>query len=277
VAASARPFASDTDLRAMQRLVQECWRLEGPKVLQHVGDLAWGATMHAGREAEWERRLWEQDGSVVAWAWLRRPAELDFQIHPDRRGDLRDAVLSWFEGAAEGDGPLETYALEDDSETLAALERRGYRRSASVAYPYHVRGLEELDEPRPAAGYRLRHVLGEDDLRERVEVHRAVWHPSRVTEESYRTVMATWPYRPELDCVAEASNGSFGAYTLVWYDDENRVGELEPVGTHPDHRRRGLASAVILDALRRLREAGAETAVVYAGGRDEDAPARALY
>ena len=277
MAVRARPYRSDADLRAMQALVQECWRREGPRVLQHVGDLAWGASMHAGREAEWERRLWVEDGHVVAWAWLRRPAALDFQIHPDRRDELRDRVLTWFARTAEGDRPRVTYALEDDREMLAALARRGYRPAAGTSFPYHVRALDRLAAPRPAKGYRLRHVAGESDVRERVAVHRAVWRPSRVTQKSYRNVMRTWPYRPELDCVAEAPDGSFAAYALVWYDDANRVGELEPVGTHPDQRRRGLASAVILHALRRLRDAGAETAVVYAGGREEDAPARALY
>ena len=45
--------------------------------------------------------------------------------------------------------------------------------------------------------------MAESDLHERVEVHRAVWTPSRLTEESYRNVMRTWPYRAELDCVLD--------------------------------------------------------------------------
>ncbi len=61
---------------------------------------------------------------------------------------------------------------------------------------------------------------------------------------------------------------------LAWLDADNRVGELEPVGTHPDHRRRGLASAVCLLALRRLREEGAARAIVYSWA---DSPAQALY
>jgi len=40
------------------------------------------------------------------------------------------------------------------------------------------------------------------------------------------------------------------------------------VGTHPAHQRRGLAKAVCLDALRALREAGAQSAQV---GYESDA------
>jgi hypothetical protein len=79
-------------------------------------------------------------------------------------------------------------------------------------------------------GFRYRTVVPED-LAERVAIHRDVWEPSRVTEASYRKVMAEWPYRRSLDCVLEAPDGRFGSYALVWPDDENGVGLFEPVGT----------------------------------------------
>ena len=68
--------------------------------------------------------------------------------------------------------------------------------------------------------------------------------------------MAAWPYRGSLDCVVEAPDGRFAAYVLVWPDDENGVGELEPVGVREEFRRRGLGSAVCTFALRRLYEEG---------------------
>jgi ribosomal protein S18 acetylase RimI-like enzyme len=78
--------------------------------------------------------------------------------------------------------------------------------------------------------------------------------------------MSAWPYRPELDQVAVAPDGSFAAFCLCWLDEENRVGNLEPVGTHPDHRRLGLARAVCLAGLRSLRAADADTALVHSVG-----------
>ena len=108
-------------------------------------------------------------------------------------------------------------------------------------------------------------------------MHRAVWAPSRLTEERYRRVTRTWPYRSDLDCVVEAPDGTFAAYVLCWYDDDNRVGEFEPVGTHPDYRRRGLGAAVCRYALKRLREEGARRRSCYTGERDEDERSRGLY
>ena len=104
------------------------------------------------------------------------------------------------------------------------------------------------------------------DVAARVAVHRAAFDPSRVTEESYARVMAEWPYRPDLDCVVVAPDGSFASYALGWIDEANRTGLLEPVGTHPDHRRRGLARAACRLALRQLRATGATKALVGSRG-----------
>ena len=100
-----------------------------------------------------------------------------------------------------------------------------------------------------------------------------MWEPSRVTESSYRNVMAAWPYRDSLDCVVEAPDGRFAAYVLAWPDDENRVGLFEPVGTREEFRRRGLGTAVCTYALRRLHAEGMRQAIVGCG----TAPACALY
>jgi GNAT superfamily N-acetyltransferase len=275
-----RPFESPDDLRLMQRLQQELWSLDGPRVYAHIGDLAWWATMHTGREREWKRHLWLEDGRCLAWAWLWRPDSLDYEVHSAHRGgELHHEVLDWFEAEAEGDGPLSTHVMESDETWLRILEERGYREPDDATwYAYNVCDLDGPPAlPELPDGYSYRTVAGEADLHERVEVHRAVWAPSRVTEESYRNVMQAWPYRRDLDCVVEAPDGAFASYALCWYDEENGVGELEPVGTHPNHRRLGLGAAACFFALSRLREEGGRQAVVYAGGRDKDAPARALY
>jgi GNAT superfamily N-acetyltransferase len=273
---SSRPYDGPADLRLMQDLVAALWADRREKSPHHVGDLAWGTYQHVGRDTEWKRQLWLEGSRCVAWAWLDRPAELTFAVLPDCA--VRDVVFDWFEREAEGEGPLTVWMQDDDIEARDELGRRGYHAHPGRSYVHYVLDLEqEVAEPPVPDGYTFRTVRGEEDLRERVAVHRAVWHPSRVTEESYRNVMAAWPYRPKLDCVAEAQDGRFAAYVLCWYDEQNQAGEFEPVGTHPDHRRRGLGAATCAFALRRLQAQGGRTAVVYAGGRDEDAPARALY
>lgn len=251
-------------LRRMQAVTAEAWRIEGSLAPQHVGDLAWMRYQHRGRAQEWRVRLWQRDGSDVAWAWLRLPDSTAFGcVLPEVRETLTDEILDWVERGATG-ARVAFEFQSTDAVTTAVLERRGYRpvRGQRVLAVHH---RELAGEPRaePPAGFRLR-TLEPGDLSARVELHRIVWAPSRVTEESYRDVQAAWPYRADLDCIAEAPDGRLAAYCLAWLDPDNRVGELEPVGTHPDFRRLGLASAVSRFALRRLEEEGATRATVYA-------------
>ena len=298
----------------MQELATEAWRLRGPHVEHHAGDLAWSAYFAPDVERNSRRRLWLEGERCVAWAWegvAKRPAEpsgraarpaaassvdpmlqsmgspcvlaserpshpdderrsakpsrveepssLMFLVHPDRAA-LLEEVLEWADAA-------ETSALEDDAESIQALEEHGYVR-CSLDEPFFahlLHSLDDLAEPRLPPGFSLRHAR-EEDLERRVAVHRAAWNPSRATNESWRRVMSAYPYRPELDCVVEAPDGTFAASCLVWLDDQTRVGLLEPVGTDPRFSGRGLARAVCLHALRELRRHRGEAALVHARG-----------
>lgn len=240
----------------MQRLAAECWRVHGPLCGTHVGDLPWRMYQHLDKRNEVRIQLWLDDDECVAWGWLwSKDNELDFEVHP-QRGELTDEVLAW--ANAEG-----VWALDSDENAVAAIERAGYvRRDGDRCYEHHVRELAgAIEEPQLPPGYSLR-TFRHGDLASRVDVHRAAFAPSRVVPESYARVQRAWPYRPDLDHVVEAPEGEFAAFCLCWLDDSNAAGLLEPVGTHPDHRRLGLASAVCLAGLRSLREAGASHAVV---------------
>ena len=72
-------------------------------------------------------------------------------------------------------------------------------------------------------------------------------------------------FRHDLNLVAEAPDGSFACYTGLPYDEENRYGIFEPVCTHPDHLQKGLAKALMLEALRRLKALGAVAASTETG------------
>jgi ribosomal protein S18 acetylase RimI-like enzyme len=249
----------------MQALAVERRRLEGPRAPWHVGDIAWGFRQHAGREHEWRITIWEDDGLVLAWSWLRSDSgKLSHDVHPERRALLEELL-------AEPDA-REAFALDGDDETQAAFARHGFTERSEALQMDELRLAETPALPRLPAGFRYR-TVEPADLAERVAVHRDVWAPSRVTEESYANVMAQWPYRASLDCVLEAPDGRFAAYCLVWPDDENGVGELEPVGVREEFRHRGLGAAVCTFALRRLVEEGSRDAIVYCVTE----PACALY
>src|SRR5438552_796282 len=247
----------------MHELALEQRRLLGVRAPWHVGDITWGLRQHEGREHEWKIRVWKDGDRTVAWSWLKGDRRLlEFDVRRDRL-DLLDEILADPEART-------TVAFEDDAEVRAALARHGFTAQADIrvnrqgsVMHFLARDLPEAPEMPPLPeGFRCRTVEA-DDLAERVAVHRDVWEPSHVTESSFANVQASWPYRASLDCVVEAPDGRFAAYCLVWPDDENRVGELEPVGVRDEFRRRGLGAGVCTFALRRWHEEGGRQAIVY--------------
>jgi len=279
----ARDFAAPADLRAMQEVVARCWQTESPLVRFHIGDLAWQYS-HQGREREWRIRIWEDgDDGPVGWAWLRPPEHAEVFALPRRRGRLMPEMVRWLadEASTAGGRRLLVGALDRDARTLGALEVEGFRPAPEPELDVMLTGLDgRLPEPALERGFRARAVTGPEDLPGVVGVHGAafsVFAPSRVTEASYRNVMAAWPYRPELHWVVEAEDGRLVSSCLAWLDEQNAVGELEPVATDPAWWRRGFARAACAGALRALREHGASTAIVCAADVPGKPPASTLY
>jgi ribosomal protein S18 acetylase RimI-like enzyme len=267
---TVRPYAGAGDLPRMQALQVDAVRRRKPLGVPTAGDVTWWLLQHEPGDATPKKvALFEEGGELVAWAVLWLPATLTYG------GDAHDAVLDWFEREAEGDGPLSVATLEGEPETRAPLDARGYQVDESEGWLHHMVADLTAEPAVPALpdGYTLSGVTPEL-LPSRVEAHRSAFHPSRVTVASYRAVVSTPPYRADLDVAAVSPDGTVASYALAWLDEENGLGEFEPVGTHEAHRRRGLARAVCLEALGRLRRAGADTCLVYSV---EGSDATALY
>ena len=80
-------------------------------------------------------------------------------------------------------------------------------------------------------------------------------------------------YRRDLDIVAVAPNGDLASFCTVWYDDVTRSAYFEPVGTYAPYQRRGLATAVMVEGLHRVKHLGAT--IAFVGGYSQEA--NALY
>lgn len=111
-----------------------------------------------------------------------------------------------------------------------------------------VHNIQPLDGVGPAAelsGYRFLTMVELDDLDARAEVHRLAWEGSTRSPSDVRATMSTWPYKPELDFVAVADDGSLAASALCWYNPVYSYGEFEPVGTARDHQGQGVGAALL--------------------------------
>jgi hypothetical protein len=165
----------------MQRLAQELWRHRRPELVDvTLHELAW---MSTSENPGWQRRLWLEDGEVVAWGLHAPPGELEWQVELERP-ELLHEVLDWFEAAAEGE--RRTAVRSGDSEALERLCRRGYEHDPAAPWFLRtIRPLHEIEEPAVPEGFRLRTMREGVEVNARVAVHRAAREPSSFTAERY--------------------------------------------------------------------------------------------
>jgi ribosomal protein S18 acetylase RimI-like enzyme len=116
------------------------------------------------------------------------------------------------------------------------------------------------------AGFTIRHVSGEHEVENLVELHRAAFGTENMTV-AYRLAMMCVPdYDRSLDLIAVAPDGRLAAFCVgVIPAEENALtghkdGWLDPIGTRPEFQRRGLAHALLLTGLHLLKQRGMENA-----------------
>lgn len=179
-------------------------------------------------------------------------------------------MITWAEGwgtsrANPGSTHLhKLWVAEGDDFQRWHLDERGFRPTA-----WGTDFLYDLDTPFPAAkapqGYTLRLCRDLAEVSERARAQYGAFTnkmPFVTYIERFRTFMQTGAYAAALDVVAADPDGKIGAFCIAWPDEETRQGHFEPVGTHPDFQRKGLGTAVMLEALRLLQERGMHSASV---------------
>jgi GNAT superfamily N-acetyltransferase len=286
------------DVPLMQGLAQRVTAIR-PDLISagaSYGELAWiWGKEHAAYEATWRRRLWFSGADLVAWAWafLPRPlrrgdgsvqnvthANLTYQVHPGHFG-LVDEVIDWYDGVAAG---LERAVVPcaGDEFALRRWAAHGYQTPhASLGdtgdwTQLNERDLIDVEEPALPDGYRFR-TADEAGPKAAVQAHIDAWDPSTYSADAYEGVRQTAAYRGDLHILVEAPDGTMASSTITWLDEANKTAEFEPVGTHPDYRRRGLARATMLHGMQRARAAGATHVTVVCLGAPGHPAARGLY
>ncbi|WAZ19717.1 GNAT family N-acetyltransferase [Streptomyces cinnabarinus] len=286
------------DIQLMQGLAQHVTAVRPDLVNSDAsfGELAWNwGKGHTAHGATWPRRLWFSGGDLVAWAWGRLPhqvrrgdgtvkdvtgAYLAYQVRPDHAG-LVDEVIDWYDGTAAGlDRTVVPSAVDEFG--LERWAAHGYRTDPDALgdtgswTQLNQRDLIDLEQPELPDGYRFR-TAAEAGPEAAVQAHTSAWAPTAYTAESYEGVRRTTAYRGDLHLLVEAPNGTMAASTIMWLDEANRTAEFEPVGTHRDYRRLGLARAMLLHGMHLARAAGATHMTVACLGAPGHPSARGLY
>ncbi len=259
---ASRPWAGWQDLAPMQTLAGTALRDAPSRTFVHPGDLAWwlGWWPKTTEELAAITQIWEVDGAMVAWV-VDDTGYIGECIAP---GSLDDEVLlasmdRWIDARLPGHVRA---ARDDDPTGIARLEAVGYRHVADdmVAFSLDLDRLGPM-EPDPSVST----VARSDDIGARLSVTHAAFGVDRPFDDyvaGYRRFMDSPAYPDGWDLVAWTPAGEAAACCIAWPDPVSRVGNFEPVATHPSFHRQGFGTVVLRDGLRRLRGAGMRGAVV---------------
>lgn len=267
------------DVPHVHELLSRRWAVDDPRAQMHIGDFYWALRTTSNGDPLSDTRIWlRPDGSIAAFAWLDPPELGDAIVDPAADPLMLDEALDWLEEEYRKQARTTITVVVVDGDQLRAesLARRGYKPGSGGNTRLWQRLGSEPHAPMATTGFTVGQVETKDDMKRRAFVETSSFHYDGVTGDSWRLLTQRLPrYRPELDLIAVAQDGTGASACTCWYDEATRCGEFEAVGTSKAYQRRGLGRAVIIEGLRRLQQLGATTAVVQT--QTTNAPAIALY
>jgi predicted N-acetyltransferase YhbS len=241
-----------------------------------VGEPDMSAYQAAIRLFDASTGVWENEAGEVAGVVNIEHAdkshsgwgEAFFQHHPDY-DFLLPEMLDFAEAKLRNRERNRLFILiYDHDEALQAVAgARGYRRNDEYTRWDSVFTIQgELPGYTLPEGYRLQSMADDNDLERRRKAFGLGFN--HIDPHDWPSLLANQElqkapdYRRDLDLYVVAPDGDFVSFCIVWWDERNRIAMLEPVGTVAEHRRKGLARAVVLEAIRRAAALGAEKVFV---------------
>lgn len=229
--------------------------------------------------------IWEtKDGQIAGVLNPEGHGHAFAQIHPAFLSlELEEEMIAaaeqhLFRVEEDGCHSLSFWVDSHSKSFQEMLRRRDFQRNSQPGEQEYLH-RRSLDEPLPQAravpGYTIRPQADGLELLERcyasgLGFHKDDIHVARDNRdhpEWYHHIQSAPLYRRDLDLVAVAADGSIASFATIWFDDVTRTACFEPVATVPAHQRKGLARAVLLEGLHRLKRMGCKVAFVggYSG------------
>ena len=274
-----RPYRGAADLERMEDVLTAGRKADHRSFYVHVGDLRLWLHYTLPEDQPWSRiYLWEAgQGEIVAWTLFSVADEaFDLFLMPELNGEpVMCSMLAWsadrMSELLRQAGAAQVHKMWNHPEDAAlrrALEHLGF----SIRGDASVHMARPLDKPIPEAilpdGYQARGCRGVGEVELRAAAQHAAFESSMAFDrylERFLRFMGSPVYDLEQDIVVTAPDGRIASFCKLWLDPTNRVGNFEPVGTHPDFQRCGLGRAVMLEGLRRLQAWGMTKAIVGTG------------
>ena len=248
-----------------------------PSMFENIWRGPCGQTEYKDEEDEYVK-IWENEiREVIAVTICKPSGECWIFIHPEHRG-YENYLIEYLEKqqidtrSDEEDAKMHFVVEAGDTHRETILNERGYENKGVCEHNRILPEYYEVTNITLAQDYTLRHADIEKEFGKYKAVESAVFkHCKNMTLKQAKIFSEAEFYTPELDIVVVAPDESFAAFATGRLDPVSKLAEVEPVGVHPEHRRKGLGKAVVLECIRRLQRQGAKAIVILGAASTEEA------
>ena len=214
-------------------------------------------------------RIWEDEGRMVAFCFTENPPEdVYFCLRPGYEY-LADEMVQYADGCmGKSDDKRRLVIFAAQQAVLQAAERAGYHKEfgyTEYGYYYDVPFERTLPE-----GFRFT-APGEVEVGKALECcwkgfdHEAEEGPWDGDVEDGLHLLAAPHITPDCAMAVVDEKGNYACYGGMWWTERNKLAYLEPLCTVPEHRKKGLAAALLSEMAKRM---GAKGATLMTGGAD---------
>ncbi|TDC01664.1 GNAT family N-acetyltransferase [Nonomuraea longispora] len=236
----------------------EKWQDDTVPVQLHPGDVGWYWRFGAERTAQ-ATRTWSRAGEILAVGLLDGADLLRLAFAPRA---LRDEELArQVASDVSGRGVLPEGKVSVEAPMSALIRDVLSEDGWGSGEPWTLL-RRDLGAPVPDPGVDIE-VVGPEQAREWAAALRASFGGSTSTDERWHAMAAGVPYAGARCLAVRDERGEMVAVVIVWSAGVGRMGLIEPMGVHREHRGHGYGRAITMAGARALRELGSSSVVVY--------------
>lgn len=206
--------------------------------------------------------IWEEGEKMVGFCFTENPrTDVYFCLRPGYEYLAQDMVRFAEEDLKITDEERRLVLFGAQHALIRAAEKAGYQKE--FGYTEYCYSFDTPLEYTLPEGYRFT-APGEVEAAKANECcwkgfdHETEEGPWDGEIESALRLSTAPHFTPECAMAVVDEQGNYACYAGMWWTPKNNLAYLEPLCTVPEHRKKGLAAALLSEMARRMKEKGAD-------------------
>lgn len=181
---------------------------------------------------------------------------------------IENVMFTWAETHwTDENGEIRTMVYDWDVARQELLTGRGYTNLGAIEDVRIYDLQQKYPPPVLPPGFHFSNMAEYGNAEAFIDLQNHIWD-RELSMDWFLGKSSAPSYDPELDLLIVAPGGRLACNSLVWLYPQFGSAEIDPLGTHPDFRRLGLARAIVSESFRKMQEQGMRTGYIASETQD---------